>query len=121
MQTDRHDGNPTSPTAWLTPNPSGSFPYGIGLKGWVARDAGRGRTCVGTAMRRTAPGPRFEFTRNGTRQRVRLPDPPWDGAWTPGNEPYVYLTASRSVLPALKEGTFAAAMVMLSPVRGLRP
>ena len=23
---------PTSPTAWLTPNPSGSFPYGIRLR-----------------------------------------------------------------------------------------
>ena len=33
----------------------------------------------------------------------------------------VYLTASRSDLPALKEGAFEAAMVMLSPVRGLCP
>ena len=32
-----------------------------------------------------------------------------------------YLTASRRVLPALNEGAVEAAMVMVSPVRGLRP
>ena len=42
------------------------------------------------------------------------------GGALPG-ELRVYLTASRSDLPALKEGAFEAAMVMLSPVRGLCP
>ena len=31
-----------------------------------------------------------------------------------------YLTVSRSVLPAVKEGVFQAAMAILSPVRGFR-
>ena len=41
--------------------------------------------------------------------------------WSFARSVCAYLTASRSVFPALKEGTFEAAMEMLSPVRGLRP
>ena len=65
MQTDRHDGNPTSPTAWLTPNPSGSFPYGIGLSGLT------------DASRPESQDHRFaeRWTRIGNRRRIHAVDP----------------------------------------------
>ena len=57
---------PTSPTAWLTPNPSGSFPYGISRRGRVAAGA------IGQARAALSGGRRDDAARDERRRPMRV-------------------------------------------------